>query len=67
MARRVENECAYCGEELVIETGVIGKDWKLYCSIDCSDSGERLSLREMKQLMRVMIPSRHYVSLDQAA
>lgn len=67
MARRVENECAYCGEELVIENGIIGKDWKLYCSTDCSDSGERLSLREMEQLMRVMIPSRHYVSLDQAA
>lgn len=67
MARRVENECAYCGEELELETGIIGQDWKLYCSTDCSDCGERLSRREMEHLMRVAIPSRHYVSLDQAA
>lgn len=67
MARRVENECAYCGEELEVENGLIGKDWKLYCSTECAGRGEKLSLREMEQLMKVAIPSRHYVSLDEAA
>ncbi|MDX2044453.1 MAG: hypothetical protein SF097_24800 [Acidobacteriota bacterium] len=67
MARRVENECAYCGEELELEFGIIGQDWKLYCSTECTHRGERLSRRETEQLMRVAIPSRHYVPLDKAA
>lgn len=64
MARRVQNECAYCGEELEIEIGTIGKDWKLYCSADCANRGETLSLREMECLMSAAIPSRHCVSID---
>ncbi len=67
MARRIDNECAYCGEELEIETGLIGKDWKLYCSAECTSGGEKLSLREMEQLMKVAIPSRHYAALDETA
>ena len=65
MARRVENECAYCGEEMGLEFGIVGADWKLYCSSDCAYLGERLSIREMERLMSVAIPSRHYVSIDQ--
>lgn len=67
MARRVENECAYCGEELEIEIGIIGEDWKLYCSADCLKHGETLSRREMERVMSVAIPSRHYYfSVEQA-
>lgn len=67
MARRVENECAYCGDEMEIELGIIGEDWKLYCSVNCVERGERLSLREMEYVMRVAIPSRHYVSPEQVS
>ena len=68
MARRVENECAYCAEVLEPERGIIGEDWKLYCSACCADCGEKLSRREMERVMSVAIPSRHYdVSLEQAA
>ena len=66
MARRVDNECAYCAEEVeLIEDALVGKDWKLYCSSDCAKRGEVLSLREMERMMSVAIPSRHYASLDQ--
>ena len=66
MAKRIENECAYCAKETELDQGKIGEDWKLYCSVECAKRGERLSLREMEQLMSVAILSRHYVSLDQA-
>ncbi|MFN0112420.1 MAG: hypothetical protein ACKVZH_26480 [Blastocatellia bacterium] len=66
MARRVENECAYCGEEMELDLGIIGADWKLYCSSDCVYRGEQFSTREMERLMSVAIPSRHYVSIDQS-
>ncbi len=70
MARRNENECAYCAVELGLEQAFVGKDWKIYCSANCLELGEKLSIREMEQLMKVMVPSRHHyfsADLDQAA
>lgn len=67
MAKRIENECAYCAEETEPDRGIIGEDWKLYCSFDCAKRGESLSLREMEQFMKVATFSRHYVPLDQAS
>ncbi len=71
MSRRVDNECAYCAEAVQIAedqfNGIIGKNWKLYCSRECANQGEVLSLREMERIMSVAIPSRHYTSLDQSA
>lgn len=68
MARRNENKCAYCAVELELEQELIGKDWKIYCSANCLELGERLSIREMEQLMKVMVPSRHLsFDLDRAA
>jgi len=40
IARRDENECAYCAEEITPEAGVIGQDWKVYCSEACAKAGE---------------------------
>ncbi len=67
MARRVENECAYCAEELEFEQGIIGDDWKVYCSADCVEMGETISTREMQRLMSVAVPSRDYSPLAPAA
>lgn len=58
MARRIENECAFCAEEFEFDQGVIGNDWKVYCSENCAARGEILSNREWQQLMSVALPSR---------
>jgi len=60
MARRVENECAYCAEELEFEQGIIGDDWKVYCSPGCVRMGEAISTSEMQRLMSVALPSRDH-------
>ncbi len=39
MARRDENECAYCAQELAPAARVIGQDWKVYCSEACAEIG----------------------------
>lgn len=52
MAKRNENECAFCAEEIEPEQAVIGQDWKLYCSHECAARGETLSVIESSQLMR---------------
>jgi hypothetical protein len=52
MARRNENECAYCAEELRREQTIIGKDWKVYCSAVCAQRGEALSTAELIRLMQ---------------
>lgn len=67
MARRVENECAYCAEELACKQGIIGDDWKVYCSANCARMGENISTREMQRLMSVAIPSRDHSQLKQPA
>lgn len=42
MARRDESECAWCARELNPADCVIGKDWKVYCSMDCANTGDKL-------------------------
>ena len=49
MARRVENECAYCAEEFDEHHAVIGDDYKVYCSEQCEERGELLSAYEAAQ------------------
>lgn len=58
MARRSENECAFCAEEVEPQAVVIGKDWKVYCSTTCAQRGEDLSVHEITQLMRY-VSDRH--------
>jgi len=58
MARRTENECAYCAEEIEAEHEIVGKDWKVYCSSVCAKMGETISDQEWQRLMRVAVPSR---------
>jgi hypothetical protein len=43
MAKRIENECAFCAEEIVADECVVGKDWKVYCSQRCAEAGETMS------------------------
>lgn len=64
MARRSENECAYCAEEIQRENSVVGTDWKVYCSAACAAQGQQMSSREMQELMRTMVPSRDYRLTD---
>jgi len=49
MARHNEYECAYCAGEITLEAGVIGRDWKVYCSEQCAEAGERLSVSQADQ------------------
>jgi hypothetical protein len=51
MAKRIENECAFCAEEIIDGKEVIGKDWKVYCSEQCAEAGERMSLDEWRKAM----------------
>ena len=51
MAKRIENECAFCAEEIVEGEEVVGKDWKVYCSELCADAGEKMSLEEWRKAM----------------
>ena len=59
MARRIENECAFCAEAIEPRTAVIGQDWKVYCSTTCAHRGEDLSVRELTQLMQ-HVSDRHW-------
>ena len=52
MAKRIENECAFCAEEIIEGEEVVGNDWKVYCSKRCAELGERMSLEEWRQVMR---------------
>jgi hypothetical protein len=49
MARRNENECAHCAEEIGLSQRVVGKDWKVYCSNQCAQAGEMFSQIEQQQ------------------
>src|SRR5690242_4606496 len=51
MAKRIENECAFCAEEIIEGEEVVGKDWKVYCSEQCAESGEKMSLDEWRKAM----------------
>jgi len=50
MAKRIENECAFCAEEIAADTGVVGKDWKVYCGERCAELGEMMSLEEWRKV-----------------
>jgi hypothetical protein len=52
MAKRNENECAFCAEEIEPEQAVVGQDWKVYCSRNCAEQGETLSSIEFGQMMQ---------------
>jgi len=52
MAKRIENECAFCAEEIIEGEEVVGQDWKVYCSKRCAELGERMSLEEWRNAMR---------------
>jgi len=64
MAKRIENECAFCAEEIKSEPSLIGEDRKVYCSASCAQAGETVSRDEMQRLLtiaranRVQVPSR---------
>jgi hypothetical protein len=51
MAKRIENECAFCAEEIIEGEEVVGKDWKVYCGERCAEAGERISLEEWRKAM----------------
>jgi hypothetical protein len=51
MAKRIENECAFCAEEITEGEEVVGKDWKVYCGEQCAEAGEKISLEEWRQAM----------------
>ena len=51
MAKRIENECAFCAEEIIEDKEVVGKDWKVYCSELCAEAGEKMSLEEWRKAM----------------
>ena len=51
MAKRIENECAFCAEEIIEGEEVVGKDWKVYCSEQCAEAGEKMSLEEWRKAM----------------
>jgi endogenous inhibitor of DNA gyrase (YacG/DUF329 family) len=51
MAKRIENECAFCAEDIIGGEEVIGKDWKVYCSERCAEAGEKMSLEEWRKAM----------------
>ncbi len=54
MASRIENECAYCAEEVASDECIVGKDWKVYCSRNCAEAGETMSFEQWRQLMRAI-------------
>lgn len=65
MARRIENECAYCAKEIEAEESVVGKDWKVYCSAACARAGEEMSRGEWQRLMRFVTSRRELVLSEQ--
>ena len=66
MARRIDNECAYCAEEIQFAPELVGRDRKVYCSTACARAGEQLSDRETRWLMRT-VTGRHEAPLPEPA
>ncbi len=67
MAKRIENECAFCAEEIAPETGLVGNDWKVYCSPSCAESGETISLEEWRKVMRLVTTRNDFLVQEKAA
>ncbi len=55
MARRIENECAFCAEAILEGEQVVGKDWKVYCSKTCAEAGEKISAEEWSKVMETVV------------
>jgi hypothetical protein len=53
MAKRSENECAFCAEDIKPGNSTIGTDWKVYCSASCAQAGEGASRDEMARLLAI--------------
>jgi hypothetical protein len=49
MSRRAMDECAWCAESFTEETMIIGRDWKVYCSLSCLAAGEARSRQEQER------------------
>lgn len=58
MARRVDNECAWCAEEIDMEKALIGSDRKTYCSPSCLEKGQQIFIQERQRLMNNVLISR---------
>ncbi len=67
MAKRIENECAFCAEEIVADECVVGKDWKVYCSQRCAEAGETISSEQWRQLMRLVTSRNGFFATEQIA
>lgn len=53
MARHSEEECAYCEDDVLPLSYIVGADDQLYCSVKCADAGERRSITEPMQQQRM--------------
>ena len=56
MAKHNELECAWCAEDLTPEESVTGRDYKVYCSAECAETGARMSEAEAARWFRSQIP-----------
>ena len=56
MARRDEDECAWCAERTDDERRIVGRDWKVYCSPACVRAGESHS-KKVEEGLRSDPPS----------
>lgn len=65
MAKRIENECAYCAEAVELDEAIVGQDWKVYCSSVCAQAGEEISQHEWQRLMRNITSRREYATREQ--
>ena len=60
MARRDEQECAYCAEYLTLEDSIIGRDWKVYCSVECAEAGARITEAEATRWHLSQLPPEEF-------
>ena len=65
MAKRIENECAYCAEAVEFDNAIVGQDWKVYCSTACAQAGEEMSQHEWQRVMRNITSRREYGPQEQ--
>ncbi|MBK9315739.1 MAG: hypothetical protein IPM55_16060 [Acidobacteria bacterium] len=61
MARRIDNECAWCAEEIPAGQEFIGADWKVYCSEHCQRAGEQTSRNEWQRIMQQSLPGPDHI------
>lgn len=59
MARREENECAWCAEIIDVEKRLVGCDWRVFCSSACVEAAEARSLQEKNRLQIAHFSTTH--------